>query len=99
LNKYESMYILNTVMEEEAIGQAVEKYSQIVKDNGGEILEVKPWGKRRLAYPINYKNEGYYVLMTFKAESAALTELEHNYKIDENIVRSIVVRLEEDEKA
>lgn len=97
MNKYEALYILDADLDEEATAQTVEKMSQIVKDNNGEVLEVKPWGKRRLAYPINFKNEGYYVLMTFNADKALLSDLEHNFKITEDIVRYIIVRQETEE--
>jgi len=97
LNKYETLYVLNADMDEEATAATIEKMSSIVKENGGEVVEVKPWGKRRLAYPINFKNEGYYVLMTFNAEVALLADLEHTFKINENVVRHMIVRLEDEE--
>ncbi len=97
MNKYETLYILNADLDEEAVAQATEKFAQIVKDNAGEVIEIKPWGKRRLAYPINFKNEGYYVQMTFNAEVALLADLEHNFKITEDVVRYIIVRQESEE--
>lgn len=98
MNKYESMYILDTNQEDEVIAQQVEKFSQLVVENGGTIEEVKPWGKRRLAYPINDKNDGYYVLMTFEAPADLPSELERNFKIDEKVLRYLVIRLD-DKKA
>ncbi len=97
MNKYEALYILNADLDEEAVAATSEKFAQIVKDNAGEVVEVKPWGKRRLAYPINFKNEGYYVLMTFKAEVALLADLEHNFKVTEDVVRYIIVRQENED--
>ena len=66
-----------------------------LKKNGGEIDRVDEWGKRRLAYPINFKNEGYYVLMQFSAKPEFPRELERNFQINENIMRYLVTRIEE----
>ena len=59
MNKYESMYIVNADQTEEAINAQAEKFAGIVTSNGGNVTEVKHWGKRRLAYAINFKNDGY----------------------------------------
>jgi len=95
MNKYEVLYILDVDQEEEAIAAQVEKFSNVVTANGGVVDGIDQWGKRRLAYPINYKNEGYYVLMNFHAAPELPVELERNFKIDELCVRYMVVRLEE----
>ncbi len=92
MNKYETLYVINPEIDDEAIKAAVEKFSGIITANGGEIASTDEWGKRRLAYPIEYKNEGYYVLTTFEAQSELPKELERNFKNDENILRFIVVR-------
>ncbi len=92
MNKYETLYVINPEMDDEAIKATVEKFSGIITANGGEIASTDEWGKRRLAYPIEYKNEGYYVLTTFEAPSELPKELERNFKNDENILRFIVVR-------
>ena len=60
----------------------------------GEIVDIADWGKRRLAYPINDMNDGYFTVVTFKAEASFPAELERLYNIDENVMRSIVIRLE-----
>ena len=60
----------------------------------GEIVEVADWGKRRLAYPINDKNEGYYTVVTFKSAPEYPAELERRFNIDETVMRSLVLRLE-----
>ncbi|MEG1559273.1 MAG: 30S ribosomal protein S6 [Clostridia bacterium] len=95
MNKYENLYIITTEIEEEAIKGKIEKFSGIVTSNGGEIVKVDEWGKRRLAYPIDYKTDGYYVLMTFNGEPELPKELERNLKNDENILRFIVIRLDD----
>jgi small subunit ribosomal protein S6 len=91
-NKYEAMYIIDAIIEEEARKGIVEKFSAIVTDNGGTITSIDDWGKRRLAYPIEKKNEGYYVLMHFEAAPELPRELERNLQISEDIMRYLVIR-------
>lgn len=92
MNKYEAMYVITPELEDEAIKGIIEKYTGIITANGGEIEKVDEWGRRRLAYPINYKIEGYYVLTTFAAASELPRELERNLNNDEGILRFLVVR-------
>ena len=95
MNKYEVLYIIRTDREEEAIKAVVEKFSGIITANGGTIEKCDEWGKRRLAYPIDYKNEGYYVLVNFTAAPELPAELERNFKIDDSILRYLVTRMPE----
>ena len=94
MNKYEAMYVITPELEDEAVKGIIEKYTGIITANGGEIEKVDEWGRRRLAYPINYKTEGYYVLTTFSAAPEFPRELERNFNNDENILRYLVVRKE-----
>ncbi len=94
MNQYEVLYIITPELDEEKTKATVEKFSGIVTANGGEIVSVDEWGKRRLAYPIDYKIDGYYVLMTFASAPEFPKELERNYKIDEKILRYMVTRKE-----
>ena len=96
--KYESLYILKPDMDEEKKDALVKRFSDIVESNGGKVENIDEWGKRRLAYPIRYINDGYYVLMTFEAEPTLPAELERNYKITDDVLRYIVVNLQ-DQKA
>lgn len=95
MNNYEVLYILNSEQDDEVIAAQVDKFSNLVTSNGGEVVKVDKWGRRRLAYPINFKNEGFYVLMNIKAGSELPTELERNFRISDEVVRYIVVRLED----
>ena len=95
MNKYEALYIVRADLEEQAIKDTVEKFSAIITDNGGAIDKVDEWGKRRLAYPIDYKNEGYYVLVNFTAPAELPAELERNFKISDNILRYLVTCMPE----
>lgn len=91
MNKYENLYVITPELEEEAIKAIIEKFSGIITANGGEIESVDEWGKRRLAYPIDYKTEGYYVLMSFTSEPSFPKELDRVLGITEGIMRSLIV--------
>ncbi len=90
MNKYESLYIVNADQSEEEINAQANKFAEIVTANGGNVTEVKHWGKRRLAYAINFMNDGYYILMHFEADPTFVKELERLYRIDENVMRYMV---------
>ncbi|MBR4872870.1 MAG: 30S ribosomal protein S6 [Clostridia bacterium] len=93
LNSYESLFIVDLSNGEEAAKATVNKFTSLMAENG-EIVDIADWGKRRLAYPINDMNDGYFTVVTFKAEASFPAELERLYNIDENVMRSIVIRLE-----
>ncbi|MBQ9942553.1 MAG: 30S ribosomal protein S6 [Christensenellaceae bacterium] len=95
MNSYEALYVIKPDMEDEAREALIQKFAAIVTEAGGEIEGIEEWGKRKLAYPINYIGEGYYVLMNFKAKPELPAELERNYKISEDIMRYMVIRKEE----
>ncbi|MBO4563771.1 MAG: 30S ribosomal protein S6 [Clostridia bacterium] len=94
MNKYENLYVINAELTDEEIKSVVEKFAKVITDNGGEVEKIDEWGKRRLAYPINYKTEGYYVLVLFNAEGKVPAELQRNLKNDERIMRYVVERVE-----
>ena len=94
MNQYEVMYVIDAALEDSARVELINRFSELVKKNGGEIDRVDEWGKRRLAYAINYKTEGYYVLMYVKAPSEMPKELERNFQINDKILRSLVIRYE-----
>lgn len=91
MKKYEAMYVITPELEDEAMKGIVEKYSGIISANGGEIEKVDEWGRRRLAYPIDYKTEGYYVLMSFTSAPEFPKELDRILGITEGIMRSMIV--------
>ena len=93
-NYYESMFVVDVTDGEEAVKASVEKFVGLINSNAETVYEVNEWGKRRLAYPINDKLEGYYVVVTFKAQPEFPAEFERLCKIDENILRSMVIRLD-----
>ena len=93
MNKYEVVYIIDPAVEEEARKELIAKFNALIADNGGNVDKVEEWGKRRLAYAIDYKTEGYYVLVNFQAESELPKELERNLQISDSIIRYQVIRL------
>ena len=94
MNQYEALYIIDVALDEESNRSVIEKFKGIVEANGGEVTDVNEWGKRKLAYAIDYKTEGYYVLMSFASAPELPKELERNYKNDERILRYMVTRKE-----
>ena len=87
---YEVVYILDPAMGEEAIAAMIEKFKALVETQG-TVAAIDDWGKRRLAYPINDLNEGYYVLMTFTADAAFPAELDRVLRITDGVMRSMIV--------
>ena len=94
MNQYEVMYIIDPALEDSARVELINRFSDLVKKNGGEVDRVDEWGKRRLAYAIQYKTEGYYVLMYIKAPADLPREIERNMKINDNVLRYLTVRYE-----
>lgn len=91
INNYETIFVINPSLDEEATKAVVEKFKTLIEQNG-TLENVDEWGKRKLAYPINYITEGYYVLMNFSSDAQFPTELERIFRISDNILRSIVVK-------
>ncbi len=92
MQKYESMVVISTKQDEEAIKGLVEKFSSLISANG-TLVSVDEWGKRKLAYMINKETEGYYVLFTFESESAFPAELDRVFKITEGLLRTMIIAL------
>ena len=93
MNNYELIYIIDAGVEEAARKNLIEKFNGIITANGGEVGKVEEWGKRRLAYTIDYKTEGYYVYVTFSGSPTLPRELSRNLGINESIIRSQVVKI------
>ena len=93
INSYETLFITDLSNGEEAAKTTVNKFTGLIGSNG-EIVEVSEWGKRRLAYPINDMNEGYYTIVTHKSPADFLAELDRLFNIDESIMRSMTVKLD-----
>ena len=83
---YETLFAVNATLPEEECKALVEKFVNLIKDNGTDV-DVNEWGKRRFAYPINYINEGYYVLVSYKSNADFPQELERQFGITEGVLR------------
>ncbi|MBO5743017.1 MAG: 30S ribosomal protein S6 [Clostridia bacterium] len=91
MNNYETIFVIDASLSEEEINSISEKFTSLIAANG-TTESVDVWGKRRLAYPIDYKTEGYYVLVNFASEAEFITELERIYNITDGVLRTIVIR-------
>jgi len=94
MNQYEVMYVIDPALEDSARTELINRFSDLVAKNGGEVDRVDEWGKRRLAYAIQYKTEGYYVLMYIKAPAELPREIERNMQISDSVLRYLTVRYE-----
>jgi len=95
LRNYEMMVIVRPDLDEEGLQAAITRVTDVITANGGEVTKTEPWGRRRLAYPIKQVREGQYVLMQFKLEAAATAAVERTLRINEDILRFLVVRLDD----
>lgn len=91
---YETMFIVDMSLGEEGTKALVEKFTDLISKNG-TLETVEDWGRRKLAYPINDLNEGYYTVATFKSAPDFPAELERIFGITEGIMRSLVIKLDE----
>ena len=92
MNKYEVLYILSSKLDDAAKEAAIQKFSNIVTSAGGVIDKLDKWGTRKFAYPINFQNDGYYVLMNFTASESVPAELKRQMRISDEVVRSMLLK-------
>ena len=92
MRAYEVLYIIRPDLDDEAIAAEVDKFAEVVTNNGGTDLTLDKWGKRRLAYEIKDFLDGYYVLMNFKGEARTAQELERIMKISDNVLRFLTTK-------
>ncbi len=91
--KYEMLYLLNNDLSDEAKDAKVAKFENVVSSMGGVVVSSDKWGTKKTAYPINFKNEAYYVLMTFEANGKVVEELKRIAGIDADVVRRLITKL------
>ncbi len=94
MKKYETVMVFSTAITEEETKALVEKFTNLIAKNG-TVESVDEWGKRRLAYPINDENDGYYVLVNFSCEPDFPAELDRVLKITDGVLRSLIVAKDE----
>ena len=92
MTKYEMLYILDANLSDEAKEAIIAKFEGLVTGNGGVIEKTDRWGNKKLQYPINYKTEGYYVLMTFEAQKTLVEELKRVAGITDGIIRRLITK-------
>ena len=91
--KYEMLYLLNNDLTDEAKDAEIAKFEGIVTSMGGNVVSTDKWGAKKTAYPIRFKNEAYYVLMTFEANAEVVGELDRIAGIDADVYRRIITKL------
>jgi small subunit ribosomal protein S6 len=94
MNKYETVFILTPVLSDDQMKETVEKFKKVLTDNGGNIENEENWGLRKLAYPIENKNTGFYTLIEFEGEPTIVDKLEIAYRRDEKVIRFLTFRLD-----
>jgi small subunit ribosomal protein S6 len=95
MRKYETFFIIDPELTEEAYTLAGDKLKGIINGNGGVVLTYVPWGKKKLAYPVKKRNQGLYILMEYGGGPELVAELERNMRLDERLLKFITVKLED----
>ncbi len=93
-NQYETVFVVTPVLTEEQMMQTVEKFREVLKANGAEIVHEESLGLRKLAYPIQKKSTGFYQMFEFRAEPTLIDKLEIDYRRDERLLRFLTIRLD-----
>ena len=93
-NIYETTFIVNAGLDDPQIDVIIEKAREVITKNGGEILELTKWGRKRFAFPIKKKNNGFYVLCEFKSAGDLIARLERHFLLEENIIRFLIISLD-----
>ena len=94
MNQYETVFILTPVLSDSQMKEAVEKFKGFLTAEGAEIVNEENWGLKKLAYPIEKKTTGFYVMLEFNADPKVISKLEVQYRRDERVIRSLVVKLD-----
>ena len=94
MNHYETVFILNPVLSEEQIKEAVKKFATFITDKGGKFINQEDWGLKKLAYPIQNKKSGFYHLFEYTVDGAAINPLEVEFRRDERVMRYLPVKLD-----
>lgn len=94
MNRYEMLTIFSATLTDEAKDAVVKKYTDLIESENGKLVGINKWGVKKLAYPINYKKEGYYVLFEFEAEPSLPKRINDLMNIDEAVMRSLCLKKE-----
>ena len=93
LRRYETIFIVRADLQSDEMNSLIDRYAGIIASMDGKTVKVENWGKRRLAYPIEKMREGVYVRIDFVAQFKVVSEVERNFKIDDNVIRFQTVKL------
>ena len=93
MNKYQLLFIIDNSIDDEAKDAVIEKFSSLIQELGGTVGMLDKWGTRKYAYPINFKNEGYYVLMQLEADPTVPAEIDRQMRINDNVVRQLITKM------
>ena len=91
---YETTFIVNAALDDAQIDAVLEKVKEVIVKNHGEVRAIEKWGRKRLAYTIDKKNNGFYAFFEFKAPGDLITKLERHYHLDEQIIRHLTIQLD-----
>ena len=94
IKQYETVFIATPVLSDAQMKEAVAKYTELIRSNGGEVVYEEDWGLKQLAYPIQHKTSGFYYLIEFKANPEFIATLETQYRRDERVIRYLTVALD-----
>jgi small subunit ribosomal protein S6 len=94
MRRYELMIVLRPDLPDDKVQAALERTARAIAAGGGQIVKQAPWGRRRLAYPIDHHREGSYYVILFEAPATAIAELERGLLISEEVLRHLVTRVE-----
>jgi len=92
MRRYESVWVVNGDLPDEEVKSAIDKFSRIISSQGGTLVGLEEWGRRKLSYKIQATIRGYYVLADFAGTAETVKELERNYRIDDRIIRYLTTK-------
>ena len=92
MNNYETVFILTPVLSDAQMKEAVEKFKDLLKEQGAEIINEEDWGLRKMAYTIDKKTNGFYTFLEFNADPSVVEKLELNFRRDERVIRFLTVK-------
>ncbi|UCE19734.1 MAG: 30S ribosomal protein S6 [Gemmatimonadota bacterium] len=96
---YEETIVIDGSLENEQIDTEVKKIEELIQTRGGKIHDINRWGRKKLAYPIRKKEQGYYIVITFEAEGSSIVEFEHELELNETVLRYLSISASQESAA
>lgn len=96
MNFYESLFIINPALDDMEVKKVVDKVEGLIKKEGGEILKVDNWGKKKLAYEVKRQKKGYYILINFRMKTSTISELERSLKLTDPVIKFLIIKLDKE---